>query len=175
VDPRTGQPDSLPSASSGWQIVWLVGKRIDDAGAVEILAVLQIFGEQIGAAAPLSRRHDQRIPPGERKALPDGAGLAHELVIYGCRAPGEKVLDVFPGFFFGEAQVQFLSHCHVILVQDLHAAPTRAEVPQGGEPCVRPGLFVGLGSIPGIDQQVGVNEAESAHGVLPGRDNAPCF
>ena len=64
-----------------------MGERIDDRQAANALPVLQVLGEEVGAAEFDRRGEQQAIPPGEvgRLPIPRVPTRPHRSVDWGCR------------------------------------------------------------------------------------------
>jgi hypothetical protein len=71
-------------------------ERIDDADAGNLLAVLQVFGQQVATAADLGRAHDQRVPEAELVAILDAPRLFKDLAVEVQRLPRRERANVRP-------------------------------------------------------------------------------
>lgn len=74
-------------------------KRIDDDQTLQILALLEIFRQQLATAAELGGGDDERVPPIEAIAPLNLPSLLDRGGVEGARAPGKEGADFGLGFF----------------------------------------------------------------------------
>src|SRR4051794_41022580 len=83
---QSGGPDLVGSAP-GNPVLGGDLEGVDDPQTLQILAVLEVFGQQIRALSRSCRRYDQSVPPGELETILNVPSRSEGLLVHGNRLP----------------------------------------------------------------------------------------
>ena len=122
-------------------------ERVDRGKAIEVLAVLQVFGQQAATAKLLGGPDDQRIPPRKLVAIFDNPCPFEYVGVHGRRLPRLQVADVVPRGGLRQARAQAPRDHLVVFLQDLTAQPALAGPPQVRQPSMRHRLLLRFASV----------------------------
>src|SRR4051812_15721658 len=173
--PSRGGPSRNWRSGSGEPLLRRDPEGADDPHTIQVLAVLEILGQEIRTLGRPCRRDDESIPPGEPEAVLNAPGSHEDPLIDGDRPPCPKSPDDLPGRLGIQPGLELTGDGDVEFLENLKAGPPRLGVPKVIQPASGLGLLVRLPLVELVDEDVCVNEDSSGHGSLHERVGGRCW
>jgi hypothetical protein len=133
-----------------------------DLHAVDLLILLQVFGQQVPATLVLSRGHDQCVPVIQAETVFDRPGGFHRSVVHPLWTP-ILITANFGSHVIGRDGTELFARVDIELVENLHADAAAAFGLAGAHP-LSGAVALGLMTIiETVEQDIGVQHHRSGH------------
>lgn len=160
-------------SDGSWLLEYFLGAQlrrregVNRTHAVEVLPVLEVFGQQNRTFGSLRGGHDERIPPGQAKPFLDLPGPSQHTCVDSDRLPLQVVRDDVAGSRgIQRGPTALLQGCAEFL-QDLNAQATQASASEKPVPSIGQRLLGDVRRVVPVDENIRVNEDRAGHTVPP--------